>query len=44
VDPELDLSDVPSTRHTVEAINMLPIHEYHFHAGDLVFSAFSVSH
>jgi len=44
VDPELDLSDMPRIRRTVEAINKLPVHERHPYAGDLVFTAFSGSH
>ena len=44
VDPELDFSDMPRIRQTVEAINKLPVHERHPYAGDLVFTAFSGSH
>lgn len=44
VDPELDFSDMPHIRETVEQINKLPIHERHPYAGDLVFTAFSGSH
>ncbi len=44
VDPELDFSDMPRIRSTVEAINKLPVHERHPYAGDLVFTAFSGSH
>ena len=44
VDPELNLSDMPRIRRTVEAINKLPVHERHPYAGDLVFTAFSGSH
>ena len=44
VDPELDFSDMPRIRRTVEQINKLPVHERHPYAGDLVFTAFSGSH
>ena len=44
VDPELDLSDMPAIRATVERLNKLPVHERHPYAGDLVFTAFSGSH
>ena len=44
VDPEIDLSEMPSIRRTVERINKLPVHERHPYAGDLVFTAFSGSH
>ena len=44
VDPELDFSDMPRIRQTVEEINKLPVHERHPYAGDLVFTAFSGSH
>ena len=44
VDPEIDLSEMPSIRSTVERINKLPVHERHPYAGDLVFTAFSGSH
>ncbi|MCY4198254.1 MAG: 2-isopropylmalate synthase [Gammaproteobacteria bacterium] len=44
VDPELDLSEMPSIRRAVERINKLPVHERHPYAGDLVFTAFSGSH
>ena len=44
VDPELDFSDMPRIRRTVEEINKLPVHERHPYAGDLVFTAFSGSH
>ena len=44
VDPELDFSDMPRIRETVEAVNKLPVPERHPYAGDLVFTAFSGSH
>lgn len=44
VDPQLDLTDMPRIRETVEAINKLPVPERHPYAGDLVFTAFSGSH
>ena len=44
VDPELNFSEMPRIRATVEAINKLPVHERHPYAGDLVFTAFSGSH
>jgi 2-isopropylmalate synthase len=44
VDPELDFSEMPRIRETVERINKLPVHERHPYAGDLVFTAFSGSH
>lgn len=44
VDPQLDLSDMPRIRETVESINKLPVHPRHPYAGDLVFTAFSGSH
>ncbi|WP_462418404.1 2-isopropylmalate synthase [Kytococcus sp. Marseille-QA3725] len=44
VDPEVDLSDLPSVRATVEHCNQLPVPERHPYGGDLVFTAFSGSH
>ena len=44
VDPELDLSDVPSIVSTAEHCNQLPVHQRHPYAGELVFTAFSGSH
>ncbi|MGE0625429.1 MAG: 2-isopropylmalate synthase [Pseudomonadales bacterium] len=44
VDPELDFTEMPRIRRTVEEINKLPVHERHPYAGDLVFTAFSGSH
>lgn len=44
VDPQLDFSEMPRIRKTVEAINKLPVPERHPYAGDLVFTAFSGSH
>jgi 2-isopropylmalate synthase len=44
VDPELDLSDVPSIVATAEYCNQLPVHQRHPYAGELVFTAFSGSH
>jgi 2-isopropylmalate synthase len=44
VDPELDLSDVPSIVQTVEYCNRLPVHPRHPYGGELVFTAFSGSH
>ncbi|MGI9327284.1 MAG: 2-isopropylmalate synthase [Pseudomonadales bacterium] len=44
VDPELNFTDMPRIRETVEAINKLNVPERHPYAGDLVFTAFSGSH
>ncbi len=44
VDPELDFSDMPRIRRTVEAINKMPVPARQPYAGDLVFTAFSGSH
>ena len=44
VDPQLDFTDMPKIRRTVEEINKLPVGERHPYAGDLVFTAFSGSH
>ncbi len=44
VDPQLDFTEMPRIRRTVEEINKLPVHERHPYAGDLVFTAFSGSH
>ena len=44
VDPEVDFSDLPHVRATVEHCNQLPVAERHPYGGDLVFTAFSGSH
>lgn len=44
VDPQLDLSNVPEIRRTVEHCNQIGVHERHPYGGDLVFTAFSGSH
>ncbi len=44
VDPQLDFTEMPKIRETVEAINKLAVPERHPYAGDLVFTAFSGSH
>jgi 2-isopropylmalate synthase len=44
VDPQLDFTEMPRIRETVEAINKLAVPERHPYAGDLVFTAFSGSH
>lgn len=44
VDPEVDFSDMPRIRATVERCNQLPVAERHPYGGDLVFTAFSGSH
>ncbi|KQB87192.1 2-isopropylmalate synthase [Corynebacterium lowii] len=44
VDPQIDFSDLPSIRATVEYCNQLRVPERHPYAGDLVFTAFSGSH
>ncbi|KAA8816427.1 2-isopropylmalate synthase [Bifidobacterium sp. UTCIF-37] len=44
VDPQLDLSDVPEIRKTVEYCNQIKISERHPYAGNFVFTAFSGSH
>lgn len=44
VDPQIDFSDLPRIRETVEYCNQLRIPERHPYGGDLVFTAFSGSH
>lgn len=44
VDPQLDLSDMPSLRKTVEYCNQITVSERHPYVGDFVFTAFSGSH
>ncbi|MDF7664317.1 2-isopropylmalate synthase [Bifidobacterium sp. ESL0763] len=44
VDPQIDYSDVPRIRKTVEYCNQLTISERHPYAGNFVFTAFSGSH
>ncbi|MBT1180668.1 2-isopropylmalate synthase [Bifidobacterium sp. CP2] len=44
VDPQLDLSNVPEIRKTVEYCNQIKISERHPYAGNFVFTAFSGSH
>ncbi|MET7712486.1 2-isopropylmalate synthase [Streptomyces sp. NPDC005407] len=44
VDPQLDLSDIPSVRRAVEQCNQMPVPDRHPYAGDLVFTAFSGTH
>ncbi|MCI1935659.1 MAG: 2-isopropylmalate synthase [Bifidobacteriaceae bacterium] len=44
VDPQVDLSNVPEIRKTVEYCNQVQISERHPYAGDFVFTAFSGSH
>jgi 2-isopropylmalate synthase len=44
VDPQLDLSDVPSLVRLAEECTGLPIHPRHPYAGALVFTAFAGSH
>ena len=44
VDPELDLSDLPSLRTIYENCTKMHVHERHPYAGELVFTAFSGSH
>lgn len=44
VDPQIDFSDLPAIRETVEYCNQLDVHERHPYGGDLVFTAFSGSH
>ncbi|MBC3186594.1 2-isopropylmalate synthase [Corynebacterium sp. zg-331] len=44
VDPQIDFSDLPSIRATVEYCNELRVPERHPYGGDLVFTAFSGSH
>ncbi|QNE88748.1 2-isopropylmalate synthase [Corynebacterium incognita] len=44
VDPQIDFSDLPGIRRTVEYCNQLAVPERHPYGGDLVFTAFSGSH
>ncbi len=44
IDPQIDFSDVPSIRKTVEYCNQIKISERHPYAGNFVFTAFSGSH
>ncbi|MGV0360696.1 2-isopropylmalate synthase [Corynebacterium minutissimum] len=44
VDPQIDFSDLPKIRETVEYCNQLRIPERHPYGGELVFTAFSGSH
>lgn len=44
VDPQIDFSDLPTIRETVEYCNQLRVPERHPYGGDLVFTAFSGSH
>ncbi|RBP97727.1 2-isopropylmalate synthase [Bifidobacterium aemilianum] len=44
IDPQLDFSNVPEIRKTVEYCNQLAISERHPYAGNFVFTAFSGSH
>lgn len=44
VDPQLDLSDMPSLRKAVEYCNQITVSERHPYVGDFVFTAFSGSH
>lgn len=44
VDPELELSNVPSIRSRYETYTGMEVHPRHPYAGDLVFTAFSGSH
>ncbi|MDY6049216.1 MAG: 2-isopropylmalate synthase [Corynebacterium sp.] len=44
VDPQIDFSDIPLIRSTVEYCNQLGVHERSPYGGDLVFTAFSGSH
>ena len=44
IDPQLDLSNVPEIRKTVEYCNQIKIFERHPYAGNFVFTAFSGSH
>ena len=44
IDPQLDLSDMPTIRRTVEYCNQIKISERHPYAGNFVFTAFSGSH
>ena len=44
IDPQIDFSDIPAIRRTVEYANQLRVPERHPYGGDLVFTAFSGSH
>ena len=44
IDPQIDFSDVPEIRKTVEYCNQVKIAERHPYAGSFVFTAFSGSH
>lgn len=44
IDPQIDYSNVPEIRKTVEYCNQLKISERHPYAGNFVFTAFSGSH
>lgn len=44
IDPQIDYSDVPRIRQTVEYCNQLAVSERHPYAGNFVFTAFSGSH
>jgi len=44
IDPMIDFSDIDEIRRTVEYCNQLRVPERHPYGGDLVFTAFSVSH
>ena len=44
IDPQLDFSDMPNIRRTVEYCNQIKISERHPYAGNFVYTAFSGSH
>lgn len=44
IDAQIDFSDIPAIRRTVEYANQLRVPERHPYGGDLVFTAFSGSH
>ena len=44
IDPQIDYSNVPEIRKTVEYCNQIKISERHPYAGNIVFTAFSGSH
>ena len=44
IDPQLDLSNMPEIRKTVEYCNQIKISRRHPYAGNFVFTAFSGSH
>ena len=44
IDPQIDFSNIPEIRRTVEYCNQLRVPERHPYGGDLVFTAFSGSH